>query len=53
MSQTQSAPGERSLSKSIFYGLLLGLAFLGSILFVKALLFVLLAAAVAAGSWEL
>ena len=50
MSQTQSAPGERSLSKSIFYGLLLGFAFLGSILFVKALLFVLLAAAVAAGA---
>ncbi|MEY4503426.1 MAG: hypothetical protein RLZZ576_680 [Actinomycetota bacterium] len=53
MSQTQSAPGERSLSKSIFYGLLLGLAFLGSILFVKALLLVLLGAAVAAGAWEL
>lgn len=53
MSQTQSASGERSLSKSIFYGLLLGLAFLGSILFVKALLLVLLGAAVAAGAWEL
>ncbi len=53
MSQTQNASGERSLSKSVGYGLLLGLAFLGSILFVKDLLVVLLASAVAAGAWEL
>ena len=43
----------RSLSKSVFYGLLLGAAFLLSILIVKELFVVLVATAIGFGVWEL
>lgn len=53
MSTEKSQEGGRSLSKSVIYGLLLGAAFLLSILFVKELFIVLVAAAVGFGAWEL
>jgi phosphatidate cytidylyltransferase len=45
--------GGRSLSKSVFYGIVLGVAFLLSILIVKELFIVLVAAAIGFGAWEL
>ena len=53
MSNQQSAPAGRSLSKSIAVGLLLGGAFLLSVLIYKELFMVLAAAAAGAGAWEL
>jgi phosphatidate cytidylyltransferase len=53
MSKVESGSGERSLSKSVIFGLLLGGAFLSSILFVKELMMVLLAVVMAAGAWEI
>lgn len=53
MSNQTSAPAGRSLSKSILVGLLLGGAFLLSILIYKEAFMVLAAAAAAAGAWEL
>ncbi|MEN9603686.1 MAG: hypothetical protein RLZZ06_895 [Actinomycetota bacterium] len=53
MSTNQSQDGGRSLSKSVAYGLLLGGLFLLSILIVKELFIVLVAAAVGFGAWEL
>lgn len=53
MSNQQSAPAGRSLSKSIAVGLLLGGAFLLSVLIYKELFIVLAAAAAGAGAWEL
>jgi phosphatidate cytidylyltransferase len=53
VSTEKSQEGGRSLSKSVIYGLLLGAAFLLSILFVKELFIVLVAAAVGFGAWEL
>lgn len=53
MSTQQSAPAGRSLSKSIAVGLLLGGAFLLSVLIYKELFMVLAAAAAGAGAWEL
>ena len=51
---TQQVPeGGRSLSKSVFYGALLGAAFLLSILIVKELFIALVAAAIAFAVWEL
>jgi len=47
------AAGGRSLSKSVFYGLLMGAAFLSSILVVKEAFIVLGVVGIAAGSWEL
>jgi phosphatidate cytidylyltransferase len=47
------AAGGRSLSKSIFYGLLMGAAFLSSILIVKEAFIVLGVVGIAAGSWEI
>jgi phosphatidate cytidylyltransferase len=46
-------PSGRSLSKSVVIGLLLGAAFLASILVYKELFIALAAVAAAAGSWEL
>jgi phosphatidate cytidylyltransferase len=51
LSNQQSAPASRSLSKSIAVGLLLGGAFLLSVLIYKELFMVL--AAAGAGAWEL
>lgn len=53
MSKQQSAPAGRSLSKSIAVGLLLGGAFLLSVLIYKELFIVLAAAAAGVGAWEL
>jgi phosphatidate cytidylyltransferase len=53
LSNQQSAPAGRSLSKSIAVGLLLGGAFLLSVLIYKELFMVLAAAAAGAGAWEL
>lgn len=53
MSTNQSQDGGRSLSKSVFYGLILGVAFLLSILIVKELFIVLVATAIGFGAWEL
>ena len=53
MSNQQSAPAGRSLSKSIAVGLLLGSAFLLSVLIYKELFMVLAAAAAGIGAWEL
>lgn len=53
MATEKSSEGGRSLSKSVIYGLLLGAAFLLSILFVKELFIVLVGAAVGFGAWEL
>lgn len=53
MSTPQSAPAGRSLSKSIAVGLLLGGAFLLSVLIYKELFMVLAAAAAGFGAWEL
>lgn len=53
MSTNQSQDGGRSLSKSVIYGLLLGAAFLLSILIVKELFIVLVAVAIGFGAWEL
>ena len=53
MSAQQSAPAGRSLSKSIAVGLLLGGAFLLSVLIYKELFMVLAAAAAGFGAWEL
>ena len=53
MSNQQSAPAGRSLSKSIAVGLLLGGAFLLSVLIYKELFMVLAAAAAGVGAWEL
>lgn len=53
MSNQQSAPAGRSLSKSIAVGLLLGGAFLLSVLIYKELFIVLAAAAAGVGAWEL
>ena len=53
MSSQQSAPAGRSLSKSIAVGLLLGGAFLLSVLIYKELFMVLAAAAAGVGAWEL
>jgi len=53
LSSQQSAPAGRSLSKSIAVGLLLGGAFLLSVLIYKELFMVLAAAAAGFGAWEL
>lgn len=53
MSSQPSAPAGRSLSKSIAVGLLLGGAFLLSVLIYKELFMVLAAAAAGFGAWEL
>ncbi len=53
MSTEKSQDGGRSLSKSVFYGLVLGAAFLLSILIVKELFIVLVATAIGFGAWEL
>lgn len=53
MSNQQSAPAGRSLSKSIAVGLLLGGAFLLSVLIYKELFMLLAAAAAGLGAWEL
>ncbi|MEY4060414.1 MAG: hypothetical protein RIQ31_76, partial [Actinomycetota bacterium] len=54
MSATQqSAPGGRSLSKSVAVGLLLGAIFLASVLIYKEGFMILAAAAAGAGAWEL
>jgi phosphatidate cytidylyltransferase len=53
LSTQQSAPAGRSLSKSIAVGLLLGGAFLLSVLIYKELFMVLAAAAAGFGAWEL
>jgi phosphatidate cytidylyltransferase len=53
LSNQQSAPAGRSLSKSIAVGLLLGGAFLLSVLIYKELFMVLAAAAAGFGAWEL
>lgn len=53
MSNQQSAPAGRSLSMSIAVGLLLGGAFLLSVLIYKELFMVLAAAAAGIGAWEL
>lgn len=53
MSSDKSTEGGRSLSKSVFYGLLLGAAFLLSILIYKELFIVLVSAAIGFGAWEL
>jgi phosphatidate cytidylyltransferase len=53
LSTPQSAPAGRSLSKSIAVGLLLGGAFLLSVLIYKELFMVLAAAAAGFGAWEL
>jgi phosphatidate cytidylyltransferase len=49
----KSSEGGRSLSKSVLYGLLLGAAFLLSILIYKELFIVLVSAAIGFGAWEL
>ncbi|MFM6939205.1 MAG: phosphatidate cytidylyltransferase [Rhodoluna sp.] len=53
MSTQNSAPAGRSLSKSIAVGLLLGGAFLLSVLIYKELFMILAAAAAGFGAWEL
>lgn len=53
MSATNSQDGGRSLSKSVLYGVILGAAFLLSILIVKELFIVLVATAIGFGAWEL
>jgi phosphatidate cytidylyltransferase len=53
LSTQQNAPAGRSLSKSIAVGLLLGGAFLLSVLIYKELFMVLAAAAAGFGAWEL
>lgn len=53
MASDKTSEGGRSLSKSVFYGLLLGAAFLLSILIVKELFIVLVATAIGFGAWEL
>ncbi len=53
MATNQGQEAGRSLSKSVFYGLLLGVAFLLSILIVKELFIVLVATAIGFGAWEL
>lgn len=53
MAGDKTSEGGRSLSKSVFYGLLLGAAFLLSILIVKELFIVLVATAIGFGAWEL
>ena len=53
MSTTQPTSSGRSLSKSILFGLILGAAFLLSVLIYKEFFVVLCAAAVGAGAWEL
>ncbi len=53
MSNSQNAPAGRSLSKSIAVGLLLGGAFLLSVLIYKELFMILAAAAAGFGAWEL
>ncbi|MEN9992984.1 MAG: hypothetical protein RLY83_554 [Actinomycetota bacterium] len=53
MTSDKSAEGGRSLSKSVFYGLLLGAAFLLSILIYKELFIVLVSTAIGFGAWEL
>lgn len=53
MAKVKEAEGGRSLSKSVLYGVLLGVLFLLSILIVPALFVVLVATAVGFGVWEL
>lgn len=53
MAKEKSQEGGRSLSKSVLYGVILGAAFLLSILIVKELFIVLVAAAIGFGAWEL
>lgn len=53
MSENQGQEAGRSLSKSVFYGLLLGAAFLLSILIIPQLFIVLVAVAIGFGAWEL
>lgn len=53
MAKQQVPEGGRSLSKSVFYGILLGAAFLLSILIVRELFILLVAAAIAFAVWEL
>lgn len=53
MSKVKSQDGGRSLSKSVMYGLILGAAFLLSILIYKELFIVLVATAIGFGAWEL
>ncbi len=53
MSNVKSQDGGRSLSKSVFYGILLGALFLLSILIVKELFIVLVSAAMVVGVWEI
>jgi len=49
----QIPEGGRSLSKSVFYGILLGVAFLLSVLIVRELFLVLVGAAIGFAAWEL
>lgn len=53
MTNPRNAGGGRSLSKSVIVGLLLGAAFLLSVLIYKELFILLAAAAAGAGAWEL
>jgi len=53
VAKQQVPEGGRSLSKSVFYGILLGAAFLLSILIVRELFILLVAAAIAFAVWEL
>lgn len=53
MAKNKEAEGGRSLSKSVLYGVLLGVLFLLSILIVRELFVVLVMVAVGFGVWEL
>ena len=53
MANQQVPEGGRSLSKSVFYGILLGVAFLLSVLIVKELFLVLVGTAIGFAAWEL
>lgn len=53
MANQQIPEGGRSLSKSVFYGILLGVAFLLSVLIVRELFLVLVGAAIGFAAWEL
>jgi phosphatidate cytidylyltransferase len=53
VSNQQVPEGGRSLSKSVFYGILLGVAFLLSVLIVRELFLVLVGTAIGFAVWEL
>ena len=53
MANQQVPEGGRSLSKSVFYGILLGVAFLLSVLIVRELFLVLVGSAIGFAVWEL